>query len=123
MTPELIKKRDELGEVAAKVYAREFGGFPKGTSLIAVNGHTRGWNEGFDAAVALLEAEKGEVDLAAFDRGFVAYHDGLIEMCKQRKISVIPVRALDGYLRNFLPEDCIKAARDNHLRATPEEKV
>ena len=35
----------DIGEESAKAYAREFGGFPRGTSLISVNGHTRGWND------------------------------------------------------------------------------
>lgn len=51
MTEAQKKRRDELGEERAKVYAREFGGFPRGTSLIAVNGHTRGWNEAWEAAI------------------------------------------------------------------------
>lgn len=33
------------GEEAAKKYARELGGFPKGTTVASVNGHTRGWED------------------------------------------------------------------------------
>ena len=52
---EKLKKYSErVGEEKAKEYARSLGGFPKGMTLASVNGHTRGWDEGFTAAVELL---------------------------------------------------------------------
>lgn len=50
----LDKMKESMGEEKAKEYARALGGFPKGMTLASVNGHTRGWDEGFAAAVELL---------------------------------------------------------------------
>jgi hypothetical protein len=45
---------ERKAEEKAKEFARELGGFPKPYTLAMVNGHTRGWDEGFAAAAELL---------------------------------------------------------------------
>jgi hypothetical protein len=51
---------NEIAENCAKAYARELGGFPRGTSLIAVNGHTRGWDDCADILVKPLQKRLNE---------------------------------------------------------------
>lgn len=53
-----------MAEESARKYARELGGFPRGTSLIAVNGHTRGWDDCVDLMVRPLWKERDALKAA-----------------------------------------------------------
>lgn len=66
--PPSQEEHEELGEVFAKRYARELGGWPKGTAIASVNGHTRGWDDCLREVVTPLqkELEKKEAYLVRY---------------------------------------------------------